>query len=101
MEKIICKYSHKALDGIVKKGDVCEMETIRYEEDTVLHNGNTRKDEETGEVIVVNAPIIAEKGSAKDIRIILPDGRKYTASMLHGFTGWSIVNIFDKIDSHE
>lgn len=114
--KLKAKLSFKQLEGIFQKGDIVTLETVRYQEDTVIvpilyggiwHTGDFVLFPADKIVDVNKLPkgvykfsdaVIASKGSAKAWHIITEDGRRYSTDTIRNAIGYKpLSELFDKV----
>ena len=78
--KVRVKKSYACFDEVFKVGDELVIEPILYEKDTQIVRAWYMKHE--GQMVKVADAVIATKGSYKDARITMADGRVFPASLI-------------------
>lgn len=119
MMKVKAKQTHPQFSGFFKKGDILDLEIIRYQEDTVIVNETygafTSKGEFMGlisgghleylkskggfldHIKKISEPQIAPKGSYKGYRLINSQGRAIDDKVVLNAVGYkTLKDLFDK-----
>ena len=94
--KAKCITQYKQLEGILDKGDIVEIETVRTTKDEIIVHKNTEK--KNPFVLSIMEDTVRPAGSYVDYHFKSKNGKYYSGKCIDGFIGPKPMNkLFKKL----